>query len=553
MMVAVDVGLELKRHPLSELCGEMESDVGKMFSDGVADWVDEAGLEIVTLDGRVLDGWLRLQAFRRYGIEPRFVEFEGDDPVGFLLRRNVFRRHLDDGQRVLIIKDAYEWLDRQAKGEPVSHGELAGTAKTSKKTVQRAMKAEDAGIGDWVRRKEMSATTAADVAAHDDLVTALKSGEMSTEDVVEEVKARKPPTRLEKSEQRRMATEYELLQSKERIDELELELKAIRGSLSEGSDSAEVERVVSMLNRSVRTLVSQNRLMADYYRDMVRARDYWRDRARREGYEPTGREKSELARMEAIETRAAEEIGAALDYADAATAEAGAGFSEDSETTVVTEQADVSSPSSHVGDAGPEPVADVPRRPTLRELALPPQVVLTPEERAKYDAEVAAGLDPFSLEVPKDLDFTPVPSARPRKWEVGGAIEAEDDVGLLEADLSDTDVVDNLMEMSMDPDAMVEGIGPEGESDWYEDERGDPFDERNLDGRSWPLDDEDYAEGSGDDDGSESDYGQIEMGGDFRRADRPRDSSGHERPSGYRRLGMEHQPGETRGWERAGD
>ena len=551
--MVIDVRREIKRHPLSELCGEMESDVRKMFSDGIADWVDDAGLEIVTLDGYVLDGWLRLVEFRRYGIEPRFVEFEGDDPVGFLLRRNVFRRHLDDGQRVLIIKDAYEWLDRQAKGEPVSHGELAGTAKTSKKTVQRAMKAEDAGIGDWVRRKEMSATTAADVAAHDDLVTALKSGEMSTEDVVEEVKARKPPTRLEKSEQRRMATEYELLQSKERIDELEIELAAVRASLSEGSDSAEVVRVVSMLNRSVRTLVSQNRLMADHYRSMVHARDYWRDRAKREGYEPTVREKSELSEMEVIEAQAAEEIGAALKYADAAFAEVGVDLSEDVETTVIADEVDGTSTSPDAGGAGAEPVADAPRRPTLRELALPPQVVLTPEEQARYDAEVAAGLDPFSLDIPEDLDFTPVTSERPKNWGVGGAIEAEDDVGILDADLSDADVVSNLMEMSMDADAMVEGIGAEGDSDWYEDVRGDPFDDRDMGERSWPLDDEDYSEGSGDDDGSESDYGQIEMGGDFRRVDIPGGSSGNERPSGYRRMGMEHQPGETRGWERSGD
>ena len=60
------------------------------------------------------------------------------------------------------------------------------------------------------------------------------------------------------------------------------------------------------------------------------------------------------------------------------------------------------------------------------------------------------------------------------------------------------------------------------------------------------------VEVAGEEDDSESDYGQLEMGGDFRRADRPRISSGHERPSGYRRMGMERQPGETRGWERAG-
>ena len=482
--MVVEVRDELKRHPLSELCGEMESDVRELFSKGIADWVDDAGREIVMLDGRVLDGWLRYQEFRRHGIEPRFVEFEGDDPVRFLLCRNVFRRHLNEGQRVLIMKAAYAWLERQSKARPITHAELASGADTSTKTVQRALKADEAGLGDWVRRGDMSATSAGEVLRHEDLVSALKFGEMSVKDVLDETKVRRPPTRLEKSRHLLRVAEYELERSKERIDELELELAAVRASLSEGSDSAEVERVVSTLNRSVRTLVSQNRLMAEYYRDMVRARDYWRDRARREGYEPTVREKSELAHMEAIETQAAEEIGAVLDYANVASASAGVGVSEDIETAVFAEEVNVPSPSSDVGDVVAEPVADVPRRPTLRELALPPQVVLTPEEQAAYDAEVAAGLDPFSLDIPEDLDFTPVPSEMPRNWNVGGAIEAE-------ADLGDTDVVDNLMEMSMDPDAMVEGVGRESEGDWYEDERGDPFDELDSDGRPWPLDDED--------------------------------------------------------------
>jgi hypothetical protein len=50
--------------------------------------------EIVLLDDEVLDGWHRLRACRELGIDPRFRQHQGSDPLGYVLSMNLRRRHL---------------------------------------------------------------------------------------------------------------------------------------------------------------------------------------------------------------------------------------------------------------------------------------------------------------------------------------------------------------------------------------------------------------------------------------------------------------------------
>ena len=58
--------------------------------------------EPIVLDsqGRILDGRNRLRACHLVGVEPRFVEWDGQgSPVAFVLSRNLHRRHLNESQR----------------------------------------------------------------------------------------------------------------------------------------------------------------------------------------------------------------------------------------------------------------------------------------------------------------------------------------------------------------------------------------------------------------------------------------------------------------------
>lgn len=57
---------------------------------------------IVMLDGAVLDGRNRYMAARQLGIEYPIVEYEGDDPLGFVISMNLARRHLSESQRAMV-------------------------------------------------------------------------------------------------------------------------------------------------------------------------------------------------------------------------------------------------------------------------------------------------------------------------------------------------------------------------------------------------------------------------------------------------------------------
>ena len=89
-------------HPYADIFPLME---GEEF-DGLATDIQANGLRdaIVLFEGEVLDGRNRLRACASVGVEPRFEDFEGtdDDALGFVVSRNIHRRHLSSGQRAAL-------------------------------------------------------------------------------------------------------------------------------------------------------------------------------------------------------------------------------------------------------------------------------------------------------------------------------------------------------------------------------------------------------------------------------------------------------------------
>lgn len=138
---AADMFPPMNDYELAELGGDMKAN-GQISP--VTTWVDPHG----DLDERgnrplyLLDGRNRMEAWERLGLDTVNVsdqEYEGDDPVGYVVSANVIRRHLTREQKrdiiVKLLKLAPERSDRQvAKDVGVDHKTVGAVRKKGQAT-----------------------------------------------------------------------------------------------------------------------------------------------------------------------------------------------------------------------------------------------------------------------------------------------------------------------------------------------------------------------------------------------------------------------------------
>jgi hypothetical protein len=88
---------ELEFHPIADMFSLME---GLEFDELVDDIKLNGLLEAIhEYEGKILEGRNRYRACEMAGVQPRFVSYEGDDPGGFVISKNVRRRHLTPEQK----------------------------------------------------------------------------------------------------------------------------------------------------------------------------------------------------------------------------------------------------------------------------------------------------------------------------------------------------------------------------------------------------------------------------------------------------------------------
>ncbi len=90
-----------EQHPLA-----LELTPGSMTEEefkALADDIEARGqrLEITLFENKILDGMNRYRACVLKGIEPKYIEYEGDDPTGLVISLNVLRRRQSTMQRAL--------------------------------------------------------------------------------------------------------------------------------------------------------------------------------------------------------------------------------------------------------------------------------------------------------------------------------------------------------------------------------------------------------------------------------------------------------------------
>jgi hypothetical protein len=101
-----------EQHHLGRLLPPLvEQDFTRLRQDIAANGLLE---EIVLYQGKILDGWSRYRACHYARVEPRFREFTGDNPVAYVLSKNVQRRHLHPVQLLKILEAARPALEAEA-------------------------------------------------------------------------------------------------------------------------------------------------------------------------------------------------------------------------------------------------------------------------------------------------------------------------------------------------------------------------------------------------------------------------------------------------------
>jgi len=145
----------LETHPLALIFPEV---TGTDFDDLVAD-IKAHGLveEIVTHEGKILDGRTRYKACMAAGVEPRYrpfervIEFDGG-PLDYVVSKNLTRRHLTTSQRAAIAADLETrghggkraaGQDRNSDLEP-TRAEIAKTMNVSTDSIAVAQKVKKA-------------------------------------------------------------------------------------------------------------------------------------------------------------------------------------------------------------------------------------------------------------------------------------------------------------------------------------------------------------------------------------------------------------------------
>ena len=146
---------------------------GKEFVDLKQDIKNNGVHEsIVLYENQILDGRNRFRACQETGVQPEFVNYEGADPVGYVLSLNLHRRHLDESQRAMVADNVANLNEGRPKNnasiEAVSQTQAAEKLNISRSAVQRAHQVNEKGVNELqnaVMDGDVSVSAAADVAS----------------------------------------------------------------------------------------------------------------------------------------------------------------------------------------------------------------------------------------------------------------------------------------------------------------------------------------------------------------------------------------------------
>jgi len=143
---------------------------------------------IFLLDGMILDGGNRYRALSELGITPIFQDYEGDNPIQFVLSSNVYRRHLTSSQCAVYVATNQDWTKAYSHGGDTGanqHG-MRQVAQVPLATISDRAKA--AGVSERTQQKADKLVKN----APPEVVKQVATGEKSLNQALDELEPKKP-------------------------------------------------------------------------------------------------------------------------------------------------------------------------------------------------------------------------------------------------------------------------------------------------------------------------------------------------------------------------
>ncbi len=167
----------MQAHPYANLFPMMsESELQTLIDDMKANGYDTSS-PIVTYQGMILDGRNRYRASAEASVVPSTIEYNGDDPLAFVIRHNLNRRHLDETQRAGVANK----LSNMKQGERTDVKPSANLQKVSIPQAAELLNVSPRTV----------ATYRAVAAAMPELVEKMDSGEITANKAYKEVEKKR--------------------------------------------------------------------------------------------------------------------------------------------------------------------------------------------------------------------------------------------------------------------------------------------------------------------------------------------------------------------------
>lgn len=162
-------------------------------------------------EGKILDGRNRYLACGLAGVMPSFRQYEGTDPVGFVVSLNLHRRHLNESQRGMVATNIARLAPHRPKEnknessaiallKPATQSQAASLLNVSVDTVKRARVVQDEGAPELIEqvvRGNVAVSTASEVATlpREEQAEIVAKGEKAILEAAKRIRAEKLETR----------------------------------------------------------------------------------------------------------------------------------------------------------------------------------------------------------------------------------------------------------------------------------------------------------------------------------------------------------------------